>query len=78
MKKYLVSFCCCFLLWSCGEFSYLINENCLKCSYQTAEKKISKEICEEDIENPNEKEEMREQMQMEADSLGVELSCQSN
>lgn len=77
MKKYLLSICCCFLLWSCKEIKILSNDNCLKCSYQTVDEKITKEICDEDG-NTIDKEEMREQMQMEADALGVELTCQSN
>lgn len=77
MKKYWLSICCCFLLWSC-EISYLLpNDNCLKCSYQTEDKKITKEIC-DDTENEEDQEEMRERMQMEADALGVELNCQLN
>mgnify|MGYP000689944021 CR=1 FL=1 len=48
MKKYLLSICCCFLLWSCKEIKILSNDNCLKCSYQTVDEKITKEICDED------------------------------
>lgn len=77
MKKYLLSICCCFLLWSCEELNILSNENCLKCNYQTVDEKITQEIC-DDTESEEDKEEMRERMQMEADALGVELNCQSN
>ena len=78
MKKYLLSIGCCLLLWSCEKITILSNDNCLKCSYQTIDEKISKEVCDDENGSAIGKEEMREQMQMEADAVGVVLSCQSN
>ena len=62
-------------LFSCIKSNEVLKDTCLKCSYSTETKKVTKEVCDDTSNSEVEKIKMEEQLQKEADALNVELNC---
>lgn len=57
------------------EISINSDESCLECSYRVQGNTRTEKVC-NDFGTEDDMDEMRERMQMEADSLGVNLRCE--
>lgn len=65
------------LLFSACEFNINTDDDCLECMYTYDAVNVTKEVCDA-LGTEDDKEAMRERMQIEADSIGVTMTCRKH